>query len=213
MADESRDTGATRTLVDVNTIAREFGCSERQVQMLVRDGMPKSGRGEYDLVECLRWRIGQHKAEIERAKCSTVEAKSLNEEQARLAKASADLKELKVSQMRGELVPIGIYKRIVGEKFSTVRVGVLSLPDRISARLEGLDRAEIKKRLKEAVREILAELSGGDGGTRAGDSAGEGRCGAVRDNGSAAGGKRKPVGGKKPRAAKGHKQPPRPVAH
>jgi hypothetical protein len=42
-------------LVDVHRVARAFHCTERQVQLLVLQGMPKAGHAKYDLRACLAW--------------------------------------------------------------------------------------------------------------------------------------------------------------
>jgi len=42
-------------LVDVSRIASALHCSDRQVQLLAAEGMPKAGFGKYDLRACLEW--------------------------------------------------------------------------------------------------------------------------------------------------------------
>lgn len=44
-----------RNFVDVHGLALAFQCSERQIQLLTIQGMPKAGRGKYDLAACRVW--------------------------------------------------------------------------------------------------------------------------------------------------------------
>lgn len=45
----------SRDFVDVHGLAKAFGCSDRQIQFLVLQGMPKAGHGKYDLQACRKW--------------------------------------------------------------------------------------------------------------------------------------------------------------
>ena len=189
--------------------------------------MPKRSRGEFDLVECMRWYIA-------RIKESTAEkVRDLEREQIRLTAASAEIKEITAAQMRGEVIPLEIYEREVGRMFAVVRQGFLSLPARIAPQLEGLARMEIKQRLTKPVQEILSVLSeekiiaeaikaakaaGGDRGEATGEHKGADlrkrgapRKPRTREQKSAAlaraaaRGEHKPVGGRQSRTPKGDK--------
>jgi hypothetical protein len=41
--------------VDVWRVAQDFGCSDRQIQIYARQGMPRAGLGKYDLKPCRKW--------------------------------------------------------------------------------------------------------------------------------------------------------------
>ena len=213
-------------IVTAQQLADEFGVTKQSISNYASEGMPKRARGEFDLVECMRWYIA-------RIKESTAEkVRDLAREQIRLTAASAEIKEITAAQMRGELIPLEIYEREVGRMFGVVRQGFLSLPARIAPQLEGLARLEIKQRLADPVREILSALSeeriiaeaikaakAADAGE--GEDSGEytdsdqrkrgaprkpraGKRKPVAKPRATTRGKHKPVGGKQSRTSKGH---------
>jgi hypothetical protein len=54
-----------RVLVDVYRVAAAFGCTDRQVQLLALEGMPKAGHGRYDLQACTEWFEGREKRKVQ----------------------------------------------------------------------------------------------------------------------------------------------------
>jgi hypothetical protein len=42
-------------LVGVEQIAEDFEVSVRQVQIFVKQGLPRAAHGQYDRLDCLRW--------------------------------------------------------------------------------------------------------------------------------------------------------------
>ena len=42
-------------LVNVERVAQALNLQKRRVQQLVKEGMPKEGRGQYDPVKCMLW--------------------------------------------------------------------------------------------------------------------------------------------------------------
>ena len=147
-------------LADVWRVAEEFGCSDRQVQKFVTAGMPKTGHGKYDLLECWKWYAMKLKTELEEAK-DDVPLRSLEWEQTRETKAKADIAELKAAQMRRELIPIEIYRQRVAAHHSVVRQNILALAGQIAPLLEGLSRIEIKTRLHQRHKDLLNSLATG----------------------------------------------------
>lgn len=57
-------------IVRVDILAEFFGKTDRTMQRWVEDGMPKLEKGEYDLLECAKWRIHKLEEELETAKNS-----------------------------------------------------------------------------------------------------------------------------------------------
>ena len=80
----------TESIVGVKQVAKDFGCSERQIQLYAGSGMPKAGRGKYDRVKCLIWYNKKLKAEVLEAR----ETDALEYEQIREKRASADIREI-----------------------------------------------------------------------------------------------------------------------
>jgi phage terminase Nu1 subunit (DNA packaging protein) len=84
---------------------------------------------------------------------------SLRQERQRLIKAQADREELELSARRGELIPVDVYEKELGEIFTVLRQRLLTLPARLAPHLEGENRIVVKTRLDNAIREALNALS------------------------------------------------------
>jgi phage terminase Nu1 subunit (DNA packaging protein) len=146
-------------LVPVSRLAKLFNCSERQVQLFAsRDGMPKAKHGLYHLDECVRWRVVTLTNELSN-KSKQTEERNIDRERARDISAGADLKELKLKERRGELVPISVYQQRMAQKISTARQQLLNLPSRVAHELVGLELLPLKTKLREGVHAALTALS------------------------------------------------------
>ena len=151
-------------IVNSGALARELNLSERRIEQLVHEGMPKLERGRYDLWLCARWYIrylqkAMERRAIETGEDSTSESLNLTQEKKRLIRAQADIAEMELRKKTGELIPA----HLVDDQFVTfagvVHDRFLSLPPRIAPRLEGESREVIRVKLHEAVRDTLNGLS------------------------------------------------------
>jgi hypothetical protein len=91
-------------IVGVDKIAEVCGISERAVQRLViYEGMPRISRGEYDLVECMKWYVAFLHAQVCgcAGPCDGFDAETRNLTNARAERKSA-LKE--IADLAPELV-------------------------------------------------------------------------------------------------------------
>jgi phage terminase Nu1 subunit (DNA packaging protein) len=150
-------------IVNSSTVAHELNLTERRIEQLVHEGMPKLERGRYDLYACAKWYIRYLQNAMERRATETGDDSSkslnLNEEKKRLIRAQADIAEVELKKKIGELIPANL----VDDKFMTfagvVHDRFLSLPPRIAPRLEGESRDVIRIKLHEVVRDTLNGLS------------------------------------------------------
>jgi phage terminase Nu1 subunit (DNA packaging protein) len=150
--------------VSVVQLASEFGCTERQVQLLVKEGMPKAGHGKYDLERCKTWYIHYLKAKIAtRATPDEAGEKlSFEVEQARLTKFKADFAEIELAEKRTELLPVATFESEMARMITQARQQLLQLPGRLAHQLEGEDRITIKSKLTAGIHRALASLSNGE---------------------------------------------------
>lgn len=148
-------------LVQVSRLAKLFGCSERQVQLLAaRHGMPKAKHGLYHLDECVRWRIAQLEAQLaDKSKQQPGEEGSLDKEQTRKTRAEADMKEMDLRERKGELIPITVYREQMASKIGTARQQILNIPARIAHELVGLELPALKAALRDGIHAALAAMS------------------------------------------------------
>ncbi len=144
-------------LVRVTQIMADFGCSERQVGRFVSEGMPKARYGKYDRLACLMWYSKKLRCDLDAAGDIT----DLEREQIRVQRATADLKEMELSDRRASLIPRWIHEKHVQMAFDAVRRAILPIAEQIAPELEGLDRLEIKTRLHKKYRDVLSQLATG----------------------------------------------------
>src|SRR5262245_61802217 len=92
--------------VDVTKIMKFLNLSERRVGQLVELGMPREGRGQYDPVKCAAWYIRYLQAAIEKKTTPQLDDDPAVErmERVRLLRAERELKEIKLSEERSQLV-------------------------------------------------------------------------------------------------------------
>lgn len=87
-------------------------------------------------------------------------AESLEQAETRKTIADADLKELRLAQLRQQLVPADEVGRNVGRVASAIKTKLDSLPSSLALRLIGKsDRVEVQQILQDAVYRIKLELA------------------------------------------------------
>jgi phage terminase Nu1 subunit (DNA packaging protein) len=87
-------------------------------------------------------------------------AENLEQAETRKTIADADLKELRLAQLRGQLVPADEVGRNVGRVASAIKTKLDALPNALAMRLIGKsDRVEVQQILQDAIYRIRLELS------------------------------------------------------
>jgi phage terminase Nu1 subunit (DNA packaging protein) len=175
-------------------VAQALDITERRVQQLVHEGLPRIAAGKYDLWSCAQWYIRYLQKAIEaRATLNDdSSATTWQAEKKRLTRAQANIAELDYRQKIGELIPA----HLVDDKFmsfaGTVHDRFLALPSKVAPRLEGETREVIRVKLFESIRDLLNTLSNDlaekksasrgrkRGNQRASRKSGTGRGGKIR---------------------------------
>jgi phage terminase Nu1 subunit (DNA packaging protein) len=142
---------------NLDQVAHLLMLTPRQVNNLVKEGMPKVARGEYDVVAVVHWYIRKMKAQVDAARRgdeTEVQAR------ARLVKATADLREMDLAKQREEVIGLLDVRANLEEVLVATRAKIIGLPRRAAPQLVGRDSpAEIQKFLEELVYEALDELA------------------------------------------------------
>jgi phage terminase Nu1 subunit (DNA packaging protein) len=148
-------------LVSFEQIAQLLDIGAQSVNGLVKKGMPREARGQYDVGRCFHWYVRYLHVQM-RGKGGTEkdgEANTnLRAERMRLLKAQADLSELDLQERRGKIIPISLYEKLLIGWAVTIRQRVLALPARVATLLVGLDRRRIHDVLERECRELLLIL-------------------------------------------------------
>lgn len=144
-------------------LADYYGVQARTVTNWVNSEPPcpstVDGRNRwFDSVAVAAWKEARLRAELVR------ESAPLDFEDAKKRKmaAEAELMELELAKLRGELVPIEESRLVMREIAARIRSQLLAVPGRYSARMVGLKSLpDAARELDHAVRDVLNELKEG----------------------------------------------------
>lgn len=137
-------------------LARLFKKSRETIRLWEKAGMP-SRKGGFVLADCIEWR-----EEMIRQESLQPEEVDEAKERARKMKADADFSELKVQQMRGELMPATQVEADMERLCAMVRARVLSVRGRWAPKVIRLDSmAEATAVLDALAADVLDALRDG----------------------------------------------------
>lgn len=155
---------ASVTIKQICTILAGEGhepLSEMRITQLVRDGMPKEARGQYDPVRCMYWYIGSLRTVVSRRETQNTDGTSSNltTERKRLITAQAERTELELAKTRGELITTTECERLLSEIVLETRARLLAVPARAARQLVGeksmvMAQAKVEKEIRVALDEM-----------------------------------------------------------
>jgi hypothetical protein len=101
--------------------------------------MPKEARGQYDPVKCAAWYIRYLQTAIEKKTPPTLENTPIGErvERVRLLRAERELKEIRLSEKRSQLVAPSDVDKAFLELAHLTRGRIMSVPAQIAPQLAG----------------------------------------------------------------------------
>ena len=150
---------APERIVGISAIAERLKLTPRRVQQMVSEGLPRLGRGKYDLDQVLDWYIARLELQLAGGVADDVDGSSYARERKREKAAAADLKELTVAQRRRELVAIADVEQAMTDLVVTTKAAVLAVAPRIAPKLVGLEALAIQDALGEELKQALSKLS------------------------------------------------------
>jgi phage terminase Nu1 subunit (DNA packaging protein) len=148
--------------VDVTKVASALNLTEARVQQLVKEGMPRESRGQYDPVKCLLWYVRYLQKALEKKAVPTLDGGFVGEreERVRLLRADADLREMELAKERGLLVALPDIEKMVTDLVLTTKARIMAIPPRLAPELVGeTSRVMIQAKLEKACKESLAYLA------------------------------------------------------
>src|SRR6202043_2281372 len=125
--------------VDVSKVASALNLDERRVQQLVKEGMPRETRGQYDPVKCLLWYVRYLQKALEKKAVPNLDGGFVGEreERVRLLRADADLREMELAKERGQLLALADVETMLTDLVLTTKARVMGLAPRLAAQLVG----------------------------------------------------------------------------
>ncbi len=148
-------------LVRIGQVAHVLNISERRVQQLAKEGLPREDRGKYDLANCMIWYIRYLQKKLESKSLGSEDGgrSSFLAEKRRLVKADAELREIELAEKRKQLVAIGDVEKSWTDLVLEVKARVLAIAPRIAGDLVGeTSRVMIQAKIEKSAKESLALL-------------------------------------------------------
>ena len=156
---EREGTMAAGCVATQKELAQAIGVGLRTVAYWAANGLPKTPEGFYNIAQVIRWReevIEPNNRKNGKSAAST--EWDDKHKQAKAERAQIELRKLKGEYVSFEDVQTGRLLRI-----QTLKNALLLLPARISPRLEGMTRQEIRIELSESINELIRSFAGQDG--------------------------------------------------
>jgi hypothetical protein len=132
------------------------------VHQLVRVGLPKEGRGQFDPVKCMLFYIRYLQTALEKKSVPAREGGYLGEreERVRSLRADADLREIELAIQCGQLVAIQDVEMEMTELVLTTKARIMAIPPRLAPELVNeTSRVMIQAKLEKAFNESLAHVA------------------------------------------------------
>jgi hypothetical protein len=157
--------------VGAEKVAQALNLTEQRVHQLVKEGLPKEGRGQFDPVKCLLWYVRYLQSALERKAVPTLDGGFVGEreERVRLLRADADLREIELAKERGLLVALPDIEQVLTDLVITTKARIMAIGPRLAPDLIGeTSRLMIQAKIEKACREALAYLAKAENHPRAG---------------------------------------------
>lgn len=145
--------------VNQKQLTEILGVSDKWIIKLTNEnGLPKIARGKYDLPAVVQWWTEYQKQTVEN-KYAELES-SYDRERTRNMKIQGDRNELKLQEMRKQLIGAETVKSEVGNVFGVIRQRLLNLPKKIGPIILSFkDANEAREYFEKLIHDVLKELS------------------------------------------------------
>lgn len=152
-------TKLSRNTYPAAVIGRLLQLSERRVQQLAKEGiLPKASRGRYDLVGCVQAYVGFLQGQLEKRVAERSDG--FEDQRLRHQTAKAELAELELAELRGELIGMGAAEHGIATLLSGLQAQLLAIPATIAEELAALDDPkEIHAIAEAAIRQALQAVA------------------------------------------------------
>ena len=137
-----------KVVSSIKQVAKTFGVSTRTVDYWIRDGMPKTADGSYDIAAIHHWRIER----LSKNKGHQSEADYFD---IQYRKVKYELAKLDLQERTGELISLKKVQEDLGNEILIIKQKFLALPQQVACLLKGLEEVEIQKILYSKLAEII----------------------------------------------------------
>lgn len=153
MSDTTAAPGRSRLTVKAPVMAAIVGMTERRLQQLANEGMPREGREGYPLAGCVQWII-----EYWRKRATQT---PLGDARRRKLEADAAAAEIDLAVKRGAVADVAAIARVHGEACARIRTRLLAIPSKTAPQIHRLKtvpqvEAAIRREIVEALEELVS---------------------------------------------------------
>ena len=117
-------------------VAKYFGLTLARVTQLVKEGMPRKGKGQYDLGECAAWYIRFLQAKL-KGRPGGEEGAKLNETKDRLLSIQVERESIALEKEKGSMILVSDAQKVWTDALSAVRARVNTIPAQATPRIVG----------------------------------------------------------------------------
>lgn len=131
------------------------------IRQLVAQGMPKSGRDQFDGVRCMFWYLGKIRRMVAHKETENDDgsASGIRSERKRLLKVQADREELGLAIDQGRMISIEDYEKTMAGMITTAKARMLAVPARVAPRVIGeTSRVMVQGLIEKEIKEALNAL-------------------------------------------------------
>jgi phage terminase Nu1 subunit (DNA packaging protein) len=148
--------------VNAVKIAQALNLTEQRVHQLVREGLPKEGRGLFDPVKCMLFYVRYLQRALEKKSMPTLDGGFVGErvERVRLLRAHADLREMELARLRSSVIPVAVYERTLAVLTQTIKAAVMAIAPRVAPEIIGQEsRMIVQALIEKQCKETLSYLA------------------------------------------------------
>jgi len=153
---EEKEPGSPAILESQEQVARAFGVSARTVANWIKDGMPTTRDGRYDIKDIQAWKFMRgNKPRGKSGNNNLFKASKLEEWDAKYREFKARKEEILYRKAIGELVERKKIEEGLIIISTAIKRALLALPRELAPILAGLEPREIEKKLTEKVKAVI----------------------------------------------------------
>lgn len=142
--------GTVRTQAEV---AKALRVATRTVEYWVRDGMPQTPEGNYDLIEIQAWRAIKNQKKTDKGESKEHWDKKLKEYKAKFAK-------LEYQKACGEVIIRDEVEKGQVARILAIKRALLALPKVVAPVVGGMEPREIQVYMTERIKELIKQFAG-----------------------------------------------------
>jgi phage terminase Nu1 subunit (DNA packaging protein) len=149
-------------VVGIQRLSQVLNISPRRINQLAKEGLPREGRGKYDLGKSMMWYIRYLQGCLEKKQGALGDGEyaGLKDERIRGLRADAELKEMQLAEKRGYLISLADAKHVLMDLVHMTKARMLAIPARVAAELTGeTSRVMVQAKLEKTIKDSLSHLA------------------------------------------------------